>query len=185
MKSITFIIIAALHLSANIWCTLAGYIYILEEQDATGASTGRYKIGYTIRTAFDRRNELQTGNPDHLVMKKDWPVDDAEAVEIVVKRALNHDVSGDWQNVLNRNGRRTEWYVVTNYRNFKNKVAEAIDDAESSYNDSDYMDDSSDSDPSYSDSDYSESDTDYMDTVSKKKKLLQAIAQLYTDYINQ
>ena len=153
MKSTMLVIIAALIcLSANFGST---DVYIFEEQDGSGTSTGFYKIGVSVLLPKQRMRLAQTADPRPLVVKKSY--EGSGTAESVLKQALNSDESGDW--VHNPLGGGGEWYRVSNYNNFEKKVATTVFDAEHP--------------------EFVPDDDDYNGAVSKKT-LLQVIAQLYT-----
>ena len=92
-----------------------GVVYIIHMY-----GTNYYKIGRTTRTAIERRDELQVGNPLRLDVVQTFNVNFNVAAEAAALHAAQHYRLGV-------NG-GTEWFFVSpaNYVNFHNTVLNAV-----------------------------------------------------------
>lgn len=96
-----------------------GLVYIIYMH-----GTNFYKIGRTTRTANERRDELQVGNPLRLDVVQTFNVNLNEAAEAA---ALHAAKAAPQHYRLGVNG-GTEWFFVSpeNYVNFHNTVRNAV-----------------------------------------------------------
>ena len=92
-----------------------GVTYIIKES----GDTGYYKVGGSSDSAAARIKALQTGNPRELLEDSEFVVQSCSKAEARARIAAA-DSPGTTR--VEINGRKTEWFYVTNYDEFYNAV---------------------------------------------------------------
>jgi hypothetical protein len=99
-----------------------GFIYLINS-----GTTDKYKIGVS-KNPPNRKKELQTGNPQDLILVDYYESENYQKIETILHRNLKHKkyIEDDFRNL------KGEWFILTNedVLNFKQKCKKIEDSIE-------------------------------------------------------